>query len=151
MIDAAEDSGAVWPGGVPLAAEDKNALRSAIRLTVNSIVYVNDLRARATLDLGAPAQRAHHGTITPKNWHLRGPTKLGPELLAAARSMNDEPQWRLKSRFVVRGHWRNQPHGPENRERYLKWIAPYWKGPQDGEVMERTYNIDSISKPKTES
>jgi len=28
--------------------------------------------------------------------------------------------------WMVRGHWRNQPHGPGNTLRRLKWIAPHW-------------------------
>jgi hypothetical protein len=35
-----------------------------------------------------------------------------------------------KVRWIVRGHWRSQPHGPERSLRRLTWIAPHWKGPE---------------------
>ncbi len=35
-----------------------------------------------------------------------------------------------KVRWVVRGHWRNQPYGPERALRRLTWIEPHWKGPE---------------------
>jgi hypothetical protein len=35
-----------------------------------------------------------------------------------------------KTRWVVRGHWRNQPYGPERALRRLTWIEPHWKGPE---------------------
>lgn len=34
-------------------------------------------------------------------------------------------------RWVVRGHWRNQPHGPGREERRLTWIPSHVKGPAD--------------------
>ncbi|MBI4918178.1 MAG: hypothetical protein HY825_20240 [Acidobacteria bacterium] len=35
-----------------------------------------------------------------------------------------------KVRWIVRGHWRNQPCGPGRMQRELIWICPYWKGPE---------------------
>ena len=34
-------------------------------------------------------------------------------------------------RFIVSGHWREQPCGPNHGERRRQWIAPYVKGPRD--------------------
>lgn len=34
-------------------------------------------------------------------------------------------------RFIVSGHWREQPCGHNRSERRRKWIAPYVKGPAD--------------------
>ena len=36
---------------------------------------------------------------------------------------------KLAVRHLVRGHWTNQPHGPQRSQRRLQWIAPYIKGP----------------------
>jgi hypothetical protein len=38
-------------------------------------------------------------------------------------------------RWVVDGHWRNQPYGPGRVSRRKIWIAPYVKGPDDGELI----------------
>lgn len=41
---------------------------------------------------------------------------------------------RLTVRHVVRGHWRLQACGPKLAWRRPTWIAPHWRGPDDGPV-----------------
>lgn len=43
----------------------------------------------------------------------------------------------LQHRFIVRGHWRDQPYGPGRTEHRPVYIAPYVKGPADAPFMER--------------
>lgn len=50
--------------------------------------------------------------------------------------------YRLGVRFIVRGHWRNQPWGPRKALRRWKWIRPHWKGPDAAEVVNKTYWAD---------
>ncbi|MGM1063106.1 hypothetical protein [Saccharothrix sp. Mg75] len=38
---------------------------------------------------------------------------------------------RYSVRWLVRGHWRNQAHGPDRSLRRLVWINPQVRGPQD--------------------
>jgi hypothetical protein len=45
--------------------------------------------------------------------------------------------WKLSYRFWVRGHWRNQPYGPERSLRKLIWIEPFQKGPDFAEQIHR--------------
>jgi len=44
-------------------------------------------------------------------------------------------------RFIVRGHWRNQPCGPDLAERKLTWIKPYYKGPEIADLVNRPYVV----------
>lgn len=44
-------------------------------------------------------------------------------------------------RFMVRGHWRRQPHGPESLERKLIWIRPYYKGPDLAATINKPYLV----------
>ncbi len=44
-------------------------------------------------------------------------------------------------RFMVRGHWRHQPHGIGNQERKLIWIRPHYKGPDLAAVINRPYLV----------
>lgn len=39
-------------------------------------------------------------------------------------------------RWYVRGHWRNQPCGPERQERRLTWVTPHIKGPEGAPFKE---------------
>ncbi len=41
--------------------------------------------------------------------------------------------------FLVRGHWRQQAHGPARSLRKTLWIQPFWKGPEESRVLLRTY------------
>jgi hypothetical protein len=47
----------------------------------------------------------------------------------------------ISAQFLVRGHWRNQPHGPKSTLRRRQWIQPHWKGPQDGPIQLRTVKL----------
>jgi hypothetical protein len=46
-------------------------------------------------------------------------------------------------RWVVRGHWRWQPHGPQLSEKRRIWIAPHVKGPESKPliVSDKVYNL----------
>jgi hypothetical protein len=50
----------------------------------------------------------------------------------------DQPGRRYKHRWIVRGHWRNQPHGPERSLRRPTWIPSYVKGPEGADLLETT-------------
>ncbi len=40
---------------------------------------------------------------------------------------------------VVRGHWKNQPHGELNAHRKRIWVIPYWRGPDGAPVLLRDH------------
>jgi hypothetical protein len=40
---------------------------------------------------------------------------------------------------MVWGHWRRAPD--TWRDRAARWIAPYWKGPPLGDIVERDYAL----------
>jgi len=44
-------------------------------------------------------------------------------------------------RFLVRGHWRNQPHGPNRTERKLIFIEPFYKGDDMAELINKPYVV----------
>jgi len=44
-------------------------------------------------------------------------------------------------RFMVRGHWRHQPHGPGNQERKLIWIRPFYKGADLAAQINKPYLV----------
>lgn len=50
-------------------------------------------------------------------------------------------QRRYRHRFVVSGHWRDQPYGPKRSLRRQQWIPAYVKGP-DGAPMLATEKVN---------
>jgi hypothetical protein len=47
-----------------------------------------------------------------------------------------------KVQFLVRGHWRQQAHGPQKSLRKTIWIKPFWKGPEESAVLLRNYKVE---------
>lgn len=48
---------------------------------------------------------------------------------------------KLTVQFLVRGHWKNQAHGPKHSLRKNIWIHPFWKGPEESRVLLRNYTV----------
>jgi len=46
---------------------------------------------------------------------------------------------KLLHRFMVRGHWRRP--AKNWKEQRMRWIEPYWKGPDMAAVIERAYKL----------
>lgn len=53
------------------------------------------------------------------------------ELASGASVQRGHASINYSHRWMVRGHWRLQPHGPERSLRKPIWIDPYVKGPED--------------------
>ena len=51
----------------------------------------------------------------------------------------DEPGRALHARFMVRGHWRRAAE--QWADQRLRWIEPYWKGPELAQILERDYRL----------
>jgi hypothetical protein len=64
---------------------------------------------------------------------------ISPELRKLVASGYSDQIWRLGHRYIVRGHWRNQPYGPGRAERRKTWIEPHWKGPEGAEAWRHVY------------
>ena len=48
---------------------------------------------------------------------------------------------KILKRFRVRGHFRNQPYGPERSLVKRRWIKPFWKGPDLAELINSGYVV----------
>jgi hypothetical protein len=74
--------------------------------------------------------------------------KINPELRRIVSEGRGEPLWRLEHRCIVRGHWRNQAHGPGMTERKKIWIEPFWRGPEGAEAWRHVYELGSNATEK---
>lgn len=52
-----------------------------------------------------------------------------------------------QSRWIVRGHWRQQPWGPERKRIRPVWIAPYVKGPEDKPLAPAAHRLFVADAP----
>jgi len=69
---------------------------------------------------------------------------LGPIVIepgTAASNSSESAGSKPQVRFMVRGHWRHQPHGPGASQRRLIWIRPHYKGPDIADLINKPYLV----------
>ena len=127
-------------------------LRQLVQLVVNAILFAGSSPAwpvvgaeRSTADTeptGRPVRRrarpAPPERTQERVWHLPGKIPIR-QVRALRQLQHDRDRGALFSRFMVRGHWRRAPD--TWRDRAARWIAPYWKGPPLGDIVERDYAL----------
>lgn len=125
------------------ARMDTTLGKRARRLLANTFLYVNSnggLPSAKILGAEVPIEREHREA---PRFRIGRPIKLGPQIREAVqRGLASDKEWELMSRFIVRGHWKNQAHGPGFSEHRRRWIEPYWKGPETiSEALTRTFEV----------
>ncbi len=63
------------------------------------------------------------------------------------RPASDETQaveW--SHRWFVRGHWTQQPYGPQQSLRRAQWIMPYIKGPEDKPLKAEAARVFAVNR-----
>jgi len=124
-VDPADAVTGWWMPGAPLKtveetgpAESTNFLISIITALGHRLTRVGELAAGR-----AERRRAARGIPG-------GLRVLQLHSGATARSSESSSiEW--SHRWMVRGHWRLQPYGPQRSKRRLQWIDPFVKGPED--------------------
>lgn len=127
-----------------LDGTDHEIQRSIWRIVFGSLAYVTAVNtAVEPRDATRPVAAVGHGKPRVRHWEIGRTIKIAPELVRAARAGSRETAFQVKHRFIVRGHYRNQAHGPERALRTRRWIAPFWKGPEDGAELVHTYKPEA--------
>jgi hypothetical protein len=156
MLDRVGQGAEVDASGRPL---DQAKTRRLIHLLVNAILYANSadlpwpLAPSPIRALQAKAQRrgeAKQARVAHRAQELRKqyseedvfflPGRIPISQLRALREVEQGPRGgEVMARFMVRGHWRRAAKGWVNQR--LRWIEPYWKGPEWGPIMEKDYRL----------
>ena len=123
--------------GQVASAIDETSIETAWRLSMSLWQYLGSLAPH-----GKPAAER----FGPWRQGKARTYRVGDEIkLPAPRSALaglGTAGWKLHARFMVRGHWRNQAHGPAMQERRRQWVMPYWKGPDSPQsVLDRSYSV----------
>lgn len=105
---------------------------------IASTVQLMSFFAAAALLMASPGV-ADKSTVAPKTPAARKDAKKGRSANVTVISLHapqhvatdaaDESGRAYTHRWLVRGHWRNQPHGPNRSRRTIRWIPSYIKGP----------------------
>lgn len=123
------------------APPDTNPLRGLVRIVVNAILYATSAGVEAEVRAPPPSgkQRVAPAAVTSESvYFLPGAIEISQ--LRRLQALERIPEGRrILRRYMVRGHWRRP--APSWTDRRLRWIAPYWKGPDLAAVIERTYRL----------
>ena len=131
---------------------DKAARHALRQIVFGTIAYVNAVDGameQRFVEPQAKKTKKTDGKPRAKHWTVGRTIKIDRRLVAAVRAGSREVAFRLKHRHIVRGHYRNQAHGPARSLRTKKWIACYWKGPEEGATLVHTYKLDETKEPRS--
>lgn len=118
----------------------EGSLTMAWRIAFNLPLYLKHRPSSATTsgkivnhDHGMRSTLYELGADVPLNRDLRDAAR------AACSGERGAKSWAIAQRFIVRGHWKMQPHGPGRSERKMIFVEPYWKGAADAPLVTRAY------------
>lgn len=122
------------------------------RIVINSVLYLGssapdisgELRASDRIPqprMGMSAKEKRHLAHKTANASQLSYVEVGPSVPPLSANNNKDQGKQLTQRFLVRGHWRNQPHGPGGSKRKLIFIEPHWKGPDMAEAVNKPYVV----------
>lgn len=127
---------------------DDDAILGTWRLIFNLCSYMachkNEIR-EVKERVSKPDMRWRRKTtpVFARVWELGKDIKISPELERAAIEANSgNAGYKLTKKFVVRGHYRDQPVGKGRKDIRKTWVRPYWKGPADGIAIVRGYKAE---------
>ncbi len=123
-------------------------LKKLLHLAINSILYTTcallDPITLPPRQVKKTRATGNTGSSTPCNesseevYYLPG--KIPISRIRQLKQLDAEEQVQgLMKRFMVRGHWRRAP--TQWRDQRLRWIEPYWKGPDIGNIIEKEYKL----------
>lgn len=139
------------PAYVP---EDQLSVRAAVQIVRNLVAWLDSMGGLSKQERPQPpragkskqSRKKAESGVYPRVWLLGKDVKLRPELkrvaseLSLGASKKHAPKgWRLRARQIIRGHWKQQPYGPQNSLRKLKRIEPYWRGPEGEAAWAHVY------------
>ena len=120
-----------WLPGSQLHARMEGGISESSRLM---LAILNALGHRLTSQTVIPGSRAERRRAERELPGLRL-LQLASGASVSERKNGSTVEW--SHRWLVRGHWRLQPHGPKRSLRKVIWIDPFIKGPQDKPFDER--------------
>lgn len=124
------------------SVRDTSPARGLLRLVLNAILYATSADVSLEVRTVAPRKRPTGAGAAPPSsdsvFFLPG--KIDIRSVRQLRELARAPDGdELIARFMVRGHWRRP--AKKWTDQRLRWIEPYWKGPDMAAVIEKAYRL----------
>jgi hypothetical protein len=123
----------------PLA--DSNPLRALLRVTINAILYATSAGVQSEVRRSpSDARRGAAPVVYSSDEVYFLPGVIEISQTRRMQELHRIPDGRaILRRFMVRGHWRRAPLSWADPR--VRWIRPYWRGPDMATISERTYKL----------
>jgi hypothetical protein len=138
------DSVAPPPPATEPPTPDVSPVRGLLRLVINAILYATSSGVTPQVRTAPPrAPKKPKSLLAPPRssdsvYFLPGTIDI--RSLRRFQELERAPGGgSMLSRFMVRGYWRRPQKGWADQK--LRWIEPYWKGPDMATVIERAYKL----------
>jgi hypothetical protein len=129
-----------------LHASDFHPLKSLLHLVLNAILYATSAGVAPIMKPSPMEERKRPPVPALEPFVFSSesvfflPGKIDISSLRAYQALERLPSGRqILHRFMVRGHWRRA--AANWKDQRLRWIEPYWKGPDLAAVIERAYKM----------
>ncbi|MFH0851875.1 MAG: hypothetical protein V1876_03960, partial [Candidatus Peregrinibacteria bacterium] len=131
---------------VDLEVPDSHPLRRLLHIALSAILYATSAGVAPELRRSPmesrrsdPKSELDSLVFTSENvFFLQG--SIAISRLRSLQELERLPSGRkILHRFMVRSHWRRPAAGWKDQR--MRWIAPYWKGPDIAAVIERAYKL----------
>lgn len=121
---------------------DTSPVRGLLRLVINAILYATSAGVSPEVRTLAPRTRSPGSSASPpaSDSVFFLPGTIDIRRVRQLQELQRAPEGRsVLARFMVRGHWRRPAKTWEDQR--LRWIEPYWKGPDLATVIEKAYRL----------
>jgi len=137
----ADQADIVVEGHAPVPSS--RPLPGLLQVVLNAILYATSAGVEPQVR-ASPQKRMQKGPDTPPVFSSEEvfflPGKIKISHVRQLQQLARVPSGRqLLHRFMVRGHWRRP--AKTWKDQGMRWIEPYWKGPDIAAVIERTYKL----------
>ena len=122
---------------------DSSPARGLLRLVLNAVLYATSAgvtpEARSLTRRARPAGSSTFRPLESDSVFFL-PGTIDIRRVRQLEELSRAPGGRaMFARFMVRGHWRRPAKNWMDRR--LRWIEPYWKGPDLAAVIEKAYRL----------
>lgn len=125
-----------------LSGRDRRVMRMACSLVVGVVLLFDRAHARFTKKKLPKSRGRSVQQPTVREYILTRPVVVDTsEYVREFIEHGSDARGPQRVQTLVRGHWKNQPHGPKAASRKLIHVEPYWKGPEDAPIGIRPHII----------
>jgi hypothetical protein len=138
-----------WGTGIEVTSRDDRVVRMMGRLILSACAALTDNsnshRQKPAKGSGYKNRRAQ-GLVAIQTFVLGRPIEINCRQAIQDYINTGAKRKGLTVQFMVRGHWRHQPYGPQHSLRKFIPIEPYWKGPEDAKILTRVVSLDKTGE-----